>query len=307
MKKLLLSFLLLCSSAFADNLPLVVPFPAGGGTDGAARAVQRELTKELARPINVEYKTGAGGNIGAAYVASNKTSEPTLLVTSAAFGMQTALKRLPLDVAQDLKPIAYLGHIPLVLVATNAFPYKDLSTWNKIPANKTVFFGSAGVGTITHLNGELLKSRVNKDMVHVPYKGTIEVIPDLIAGRIDVSFEFLPTVINQIEAGQLTPIAVVADNRLTQLPNVPTFKEKGFKNFGFISWQIVMVNASANPAEVKEIGAALTRIINSEAKSKSLKDAGLELNTSINNNVADFVTSEVQRYQQQIKAIGNIQ
>lgn len=286
---------------------MVVPFPAGGGTDGAARAVHRELTKELSKQITIEYKTGAGGNIGATYVASNKTSEPTLLVTSAALGMQTALKRLPPEVLQDLQPIAYLGHIPLVLVSTNAFPYKDLSNWSKIPADRPVFFGSAGIGTITHINGELLKSVINKDMVHVPYKGTIEVIPDLVAGRIDVSFEFLPTVISQIESGQLTPIAVVAERRLPQLPNVPTFKEKGFKNFGFISWQTVLVNASANPAEVKEIRAALNTIINSKTKSKSLTDAGLELNTEINANVDNFVASEVQRYQKQLKSIGNIQ
>jgi tripartite-type tricarboxylate transporter receptor subunit TctC len=300
MKKLICLFLLSASVAFAnDPIKIVVPFAPGSATDGAAKAIQQTVGKELDRPFVLDHKPGAGGQIGTAIVANNKGKDTVLLVHSAGLGINNATPHSQYNLERDLIPVAYLGYIPLVLVSNPKL--------KAIPDNRPVYYGSAGVGSGTHLNGEAFGRLTKKDFVHVPYKGSSAVLPDLLSGQLDISFEFWPTVIQHVEAGKLNAIAVLSRQRLPQMPNVPTFRELGYKDFGFDTWIVVMANSTANPDDIRAIQQALIKVLQDPTQSQAFRNAGLVTDVKQVLQTQQIITQEIARYQRYFKEYGSLQ
>jgi tripartite-type tricarboxylate transporter receptor subunit TctC len=300
MKKFICLCLLSASVAFAnESIKIVIPFAPGSATDAAAKAIQQTVGKELNRAFVLDHKPGAGGQIGTAIVANNKGKETVLLVHSAGLGISNATPHSQYSLERDLVPVAYLGHIPLVLVST--------PTLKTIPDSRPVFYGSAGVGSGTHLNGEAFGRLTKKNFVHVPYKGSSLVLPDLLSGQLDISFEFWPTVIQHVETGKLNAIAVLSKQRLPQMSNVPTFQELGYKDFGFNTWIVVMANSTADPDDIRDIQQALIKVLQDPTQSQAFRNAGLVTDVKQILQTSQIITQEIARYQRYFKQFGGLQ
>ena len=229
--------LLLCSSlsAQAQTYPskpirVIVPWPAGGLVDVAARQLSNRLQTAMGQPIVIDNKLGAGGNLGADQASKAAADGYTLLFTSSALSMSTALRnKMSFDAIKDLERVAVVAYAPSVLVVSqnsNITSVQDLIKVARANPGK-LSYASAGVGSPAHLTGELFKSRQNLFILHIPYTGAPAAMTDQIAGRIDYHFSNAAVALPQIKAGKVRALAVTSAQRMPSLPNVPTMAEAG--------------------------------------------------------------------------------
>jgi len=217
---------------------VVVAFTAGGTTDKLTRSVSEQLAQQLSQSFVVENRPGAGGNIGTEYVVRSDPDGYTLIVDSVGpIAVNPSLGKLNYDPLTDLVPIVQIATVPNVLVVPPELPIKNIADFLKYAkSKKSLNYGSTGVGTSSHLSSYMLMQEIGaKDATHVPYKGA-DAINDLMAGRLDFMFATAPSVMGQIRAGKLRPIAVSTINRSASLPDLPTIAESGFEGFDAGSW-----------------------------------------------------------------------
>ena len=228
--------LALAPAAFAQAFPdkpikFVVPFTAGSGTDIVARTVAEPMSRALGQPIVVENKPGAGGTLGAAQVAKSAPDGYTLLVHSAGHVANPAIyNNLPYDTAKDFVGITPLASLPNVLIVSPAKGWKspqDMVAQARANPGK-LNYGSAGIGSATHMNAEIFRDSAKFDAVHVPFKGTPEAMTETATGRVDFFFAPLSSALPLIKDGRLQALAVGTPQRSPVLPNVPTTVEAGF-------------------------------------------------------------------------------
>lgn len=231
---------------------MIVPFAPGGPAEALGRLVAKGMSENLGQNVIVELKPGAGGNIGAEYVA--KQSRPdgyTLLMATPSLATNVSLTKLNFDPRKDLAPVAGLRAIPNVLVVSADSPYRSLAdivaAGRKDP--KVLTFGSSGPGTGSHLAGELFRSIADVPMTHVPYKGSGAVYPDLVTGRVTMVFEVFGSALGQIKGGKVRAVAITSLRRSPALPDTPTFSESGYPNYQTVNWSGLMTRAGT-PAEV---------------------------------------------------------
>ena len=245
MKRLVALLLAACAaSAFGQAFPtrpitLIVPYAAGGSADVVARPVAAEMGKLLGENVVVELRPGAGGNIGAEYVArSARPDGYTILMASLSLATNMSLMKLSFDPRKDLTAIGGITTFPNVLLVSSQDPARSLQDIveraRKEPGKLT--YGSSGPGTSSHLAGELLSAAANIQLVHVPYKGSGAVYPDLIARRVTMLFDLAGSASGHIKGGQVKPLAMTGAHRANALPEVPTFAESGFSGFEFGAW-----------------------------------------------------------------------
>jgi tripartite-type tricarboxylate transporter receptor subunit TctC len=274
MKKIIVVLTLLISSVALANDPivLVIPYATGGPADSVGRVLQQSLSTELGRPVIVETKPGASGEIGTAYVA-RQPNKTFLVLASASLATNNINKNSAYDLKQDLIPVAYLGHIPLILVVNQQSTFKNLNAL--IKSQKNLKYGSSGINTSSHLNGEQFQQITNSKTIHVPYKGMGQALPDLLNGELDMAFMSWTMTSQLIEIQKLRPMAVVSDRRLTQLPTIPTFSEIGYPNFGFKTFFILLANRGADSADIENIQQALFKILSDPTLSAPYQNLGL--------------------------------
>lgn len=223
------------NSLTGKTMRIVVPFSAGGPTDVQARALAVELSRILGTTVIVDNKPGAGGTIGGAEVARSPADGLTLLYTHDGALTQTPhmLLKPPYDPLKDFTPISRAAIGGVVLLTHPSIPgrtVKELVDYARKNPGK-VSYASFGVGTASHIYGELLAKSTNTEMIHVPYKGTSDAMNDLLAGRVQFTFN-APSVVSQyVPTGKLKVIAVTGDRRVRLLPDVPTMSEAGFAGF----------------------------------------------------------------------------
>jgi tripartite-type tricarboxylate transporter receptor subunit TctC len=241
---LALALALVTTGAFAQRFPtrpitMIVPYAAGGSADVVARPFAAEMAKLLGENVVVELRPGAGGNIGAEYVARSARGDGyTILMASLSLATNVSLMKLNFDPRKDLAPVGGITTFPNVLVVSAKDPAKSLqdiiARGKEQPGKLT--YGSSGPGTSSHLAGELLSVVATVELTHVPYKGSGAVYPDLIAGRVTMLFDLAGSASGHIAGGQVKPLAMTGARRAASLPDVPTFAESGFPGFQFGAW-----------------------------------------------------------------------
>ena len=246
------------TGAFAQPFPgkpirLIVGFPPGGGVDIIARAISQRLGEKLGQPVIVENRPGAGGNIAAELVARAAPDGSTLLVSAvSSLAISASLYKNPrYDLLKDFAPVAVVASVPNVLVVNptvKARSVAELIALAKASPGK-INFGSAGNGTTVHFAGELFKATADIDMVHVPYKGAAPAMGDLLAGQVQVMFDFLSAANAHIRSGKLVALGVTSAKRSPLLPNVPTIAEAGLPGYEVLGAFGVMA-PGGTPAEI---------------------------------------------------------
>lgn len=232
------------TGAFGQGFPtrpitMIVPYAAGGSADVVARPVAAEMGKILGENVVVELRPGAGGNIGAEYVARSARADGyTILLASLSLATNVSLMKLSFDPRKDLAAVGGITTFPNVLLVSSQDPARSLqdivSRARTDPGKLT--YGSSGPGTSSHLAGELLSVAAGIQLVHVPYKGSGAVYPDLIARRVTMLFDLAGSASGHIKGGQVKPLAMTGKRRANALPDVPTFAESGFPGFEFGAW-----------------------------------------------------------------------
>lgn len=258
---------------FPDKpVKLIVPFPPGGTSDITGRILAEALGKELGQPVVVENKGGAGGTIGARFVADAKPDGYTLLLgTSSTNGTNSAVyKNLPFDGVQSFTPITRIVTVPGVLSVTSSFPARTYAEFYKLAKESPGKFSyaSSGNGGATHMAMEYYKSLSGLRIVHVPYRGTGPALNDVVGGQVQMIFDTLASSYPHIKAGTLIPMAVAAPQRAGELPNVPTFVETGLKTFNEGFWNGVLAPAGLPPEVLKTLHGAVIRAL----RTQSVKD-----------------------------------
>ena len=260
--------LLAAAQAYPSKpVKIVVPFAAGGATDVIARQLAQKLTEAWGQSVVVENRAGAGGNIGADVVAKSPADGYTLLMTSGSIVTANPYiyKNMGFDPAKDLAPVTNVASGPQIIVVANALPVKDLKEFFEYAkANPgKVNFGSAGVGTQTHLAGENLAYAAGVNLTHVPYKGEAAALTDLIGGQIQMVPSNFAAALPHIQAGRVRALAVTSRERHSQLPDVPAAAEflPGFVNDG---WWGLMVPTGTPREVVERVQKDSAKILHSE-------------------------------------------
>jgi len=218
---------------------MVVPFPAGGGTDAFARPLSAILSKQLGKQVIIDNRGGAGGNLGANVAAHAPKDGYTIFMGAVHHAIAPSVyKKLEYNIEKDFIPLTVVAVVPQVIVVSKGVKEPDLKSFieyaKKNPGKLN--YASAGNGTSHHLAGELFKQAAGVDLAHVPYKGAGPALQDLIAGQMDIMFDGLGSSAQHIKAGTIRPLAVAAVNRSSALPDVPTAAEAGVKGYVVSSW-----------------------------------------------------------------------
>jgi tripartite-type tricarboxylate transporter receptor subunit TctC len=245
------------------TITLVSSFPAGSGNDLTARAIAPGLAEVLGQPVIVDNKPGAGGAIGAQYVARAKPDGYVLYLASLSFSILPNIQELSFDPAKDFVAVSLVGEQPMVFVVPASFPADSMNALVALAKSKPrgLNYASAGVGSIGHLTGELLNTERGIDIVHVPFKGTPEALTAIISGEVQMGLITVPAAEPQIKAGKVKPIAVTGVKRYPGLPQVPTLVEAGFPSLSDSVWYAVLAPAATPPEIVAKLNAALRQAI----------------------------------------------
>ncbi|ARP95536.1 Bug family tripartite tricarboxylate transporter substrate binding protein [Bordetella genomosp. 13] len=263
---------------------ILVPFPAGGTTDIAARVVAAELGKAWNKPVVVDNKAGAGGNVGTGEAARAKPDGYTLLMGTVSTHAinQSVYAQLPYDPVKDFDPVTLVIPVPNILELNPAFADRnnirsvsDLVAFLKANPGK-VNMASTGNGTSTHLSGELFQAMTGTRMTHVPYKGSSPALTDVMAGSADLIFDNLPSSMGFLKAGKLRPLAVTTAKRSPALPDVPTMAEAGIAGYEASSWFGLLAPAGTPPAIIDKVQRDVARALQQEDVKRQLQAQGAE-------------------------------
>jgi len=263
----------------ARPVRIIVPFPAGGLTDGIARLVSARLGESLGQPFVAENIGGAGGVIAARTVMRATADGYTLFLASLPqMGILPALEDVSYDPVKDFAPISNIASAPFVLMVNARVPAKTLREfvdYVRARPGQTAD-ASAGVGTITHLSMALFLKRAGLDMIHVPYKGGPPAVTDLLAGHVAAYFGTRTDAVQQSQTGMIRALAVSDDRRSAQFPDAPTIAESGYPGFRTITWNGLVAPAGTPEAIVDKLAGEVQRAIKNEAFIRMLTSLGVD-------------------------------
>jgi len=287
---------------------LVVPFPAGGGTDIVARDVSNKITSLSKWGFVVDNKPGSGGNLGIDTVAKAPADGHTLVIgqTSNLAINPTLYSKLPYQPLSDLSPIGLIGHAPLVLVVAQSSPYRSLAEVIKAAKAQpqALNYATSGNGTVAHLATELLQREAGVELTHVPYKGATQGLNDVIGGQIQLFVSSVPTLMGQIRTGKLRPIAVTSAKRTDDLPQVPTVAESGYKGFEAATWFGLLGPARLPAARVAALNSELNKALASSDLRKRLEDQGLDITPGTPDQFAKLIRGDIVKWGRVVKESG---
>ena len=289
------------AAAGYPNKPVmvIVPFAAGGNTDAFARLVSQGLDVALGQRFLVENKAGAGGNLGVGQLARDEPDGYTLgmgTVSTHAIN-PTLYKSLPYDPDKAFAPISLFVTLPNVLAVNPDLPAKSVPELIELVKAKpdTYSFASSGVGTSTHLAGELFMAKTGTRMTHVPYKSSGEVVLAVAGGQVDMAFDNIPTVAAQAKDGKLRPLAVTSTERAALLPDLPPLAE-ALPGFEATSWHGLFAPAGTPPAIVAKLSAEIQRVLQAPAMSERLAGMGAKAIGNTPEEFAAFIGVERQKW-----------
>jgi tripartite-type tricarboxylate transporter receptor subunit TctC len=309
----LLTLVLPMSTAGAQEYPdkpvhLIVPFPPGGGADILARTVAPRLAQALGKPIVVENKPGAGGNVGAEYVARAAPDGYTLLYgTNGTHGINASLYRnLRFDPVKDFVPVSRMTTIAAMLIVNPKFPpttVEELIRYAKANPGK-VNFASAGNGTTSHLAGELFKTMAGIDIVHVPYRGGALAVTDLVGGQVQMMIDVMPNALPLARDGRARGIAVSTATRYPGAPEYPTIAESGLPGFEASAWDGIFVPAGTPAPIVARLNAAIRETVEDPQIAEALKARGAQPMPNSPEAFARHIAESSEKWARAVRASG---
>ncbi len=297
-------------SASAQTYPnkpirLVVTFPSGGAPDILARLFSEKA--QLGEPVVVDNKPGAGGNIGADFVAKSAGDGYTLVLgTVGTHSINGSLyEKMPYDMVKNFSPVSLIASAPNLLVVNNNVPVKtvpEFVAYLKANPDK-LSFGSPGVGTSVHVSGELFKSMTGTKMTHVPYKGRQFAIPDLVGGSIQLMFDNMPSALPMAREGKIRAIAVTTAKRSSAAPEIPTIAES-IPGFEATTWFAMFAPAGTPKPVVDRLNAEVLRVFRLPEVAERLKTLGLEAVLSSPEELAAYQASEIVKWTKVVRESG---
>jgi tripartite-type tricarboxylate transporter receptor subunit TctC len=307
-----LAALTVAGTAQAQSWPekpvhIIVAFTPGSATDVIARSVANELSAKLGQPVIIENKPGAGGTIAATQVAKSTPDGYTLLVNSSGHTVSPWIyNNLAYDTAKDLKGVTLLARQPNILVVSPDKGWKtvdDLVKEAKAHPGK-ISFGSAGVGSATHINGERFKVAAGIDVLHVPYKGTPEALNDVMGGRVEYFFSPVVSALSLVNDKRVVALANGSPKRSSVLPDVPTTEEAGYKGSGYDYWAGLLAPAGTPPAVVERLNKELVAVLALPEVKERLAKIGADAAPTSPKEFDELVVRELAENHELVKAAG---
>jgi tripartite-type tricarboxylate transporter receptor subunit TctC len=288
------------------NITVVVAFAAGGFADGIARLIGQRLTERLGQTVVVENRGGAGGNIAAKLVAGAAPDGYTLLVTTTGLAINETLSRNKGFAAGDLKAVAVVGSTPEVLAVHPSNPAKTLQEFLKGAQGKTVNFGTAGVGTGSHIAAEYFFKTLGKvQAVHVPFQGGAPAINAAVGNHVEVLAASLAGgLAPQINSGALKGLAVASQQRVGIIPNVPTYQESGYPDFLAASWVGFFAPAQTGAAILAKLNAAINEALKETEVQQRLNALGVVSSSGSQPQAESYFRAEVEKWGRMVNSIG---
>jgi len=299
------------AAARADDYPvspvrIVVPYAAGGGGDIIARMLGARLGEKWAQPVVTDNRPGAGTVIGTDLVAKAQPTGYTLLVNTAAITINPGLlKKLPYDTLKDLVPVTQIAVLPNLLVVNPSLAVnsvKDLLDLAKKSSGLT--YGSSGTGTVAHLAGELFRATAGIHLTHVPYKGGSALMPDLMAGRLQLTFATIPSSIAFVKSGKLKALAVASGRRSPTLPEVPTIAEAALPGFDASNWIGLFVPAKTPKRIADFLQREIAALVKEREFSEKMLTLGFEPAATTPAEFSKVISAEVIKWKRVIEASG---
>lgn len=293
------------SVAWAEAWPsrpvtVILPFAAGGGTDLLARALAQDLSERFGQQFVVENRAGAGGNIGAGFVAKAEPDGYTIMLgTPGPLANNKLLyKTLPFDPEKAFVPIVLIAKSPLVIAANPSLPVKtieELRAYAKAnPGKLTV--GHPGNGTLGHITSALLQKELGITLTNVPYRGTAPVINDLLGGQVDLAMDFMPSYVPLVRDGKIRALAVTTIQRSTDLPDVPTVQDAGFQGFEATAWYALAAPTGTPQEMIDKLNAATNEFLKSPRGHQVLATLSMQAVGGPPADLKAFIASELQKW-----------
>ncbi|MEI7495731.1 MAG: tripartite tricarboxylate transporter substrate binding protein, partial [Betaproteobacteria bacterium] len=275
----------------------VVPYPPGGAADVFARQLAKKLSERLDKPVVIENRSGANGNIGSEYVAKAPADGYMILLgTASTITINPHLygKQMPYDPMKDLQPISGTHEMANVLVVNVATPYKSVA--DVVVAAKAkpgvIAYASAGNGNTMHLAGEQFKMQADIDLLHVPYKGGPPALNDVLGGQVPMMFNNLPAIVALVNTGKLRAIGVGSAKRSPLLPSVPTMDEAGMKGYVSVVWNGIFVRAGTPRPIVERLNREIVAILNEPDTKRSLEEQGFNTMPTTPEQFAELIRAD---------------
>lgn len=287
---------------------LIVPFPPGGGTDMIARTVAQKLTDQNKWNVIVDNRPGAGGNLGVDATAKSAPDGYTLVMgqTSNLAINPSLYAKLPYDPLKDLVPVALVSSSPIVIAAPANSPYKTFADVVAAAKGKpdAITLGYSGNGTVAHLSGELAENAAGIKLRHIPYKGAAQAMTDLVGGQIDLYMSSVPTLLGQVRNGKLKVIAITSAQRASQLPDVPTLAESGYKGFDAVTWFGILAPAGTPAPIVAQLNRAINQALQQPDVADKLRSEGGDVMGGTPEQFGQLLRTEVPRWGKIVKDSG---
>lgn len=294
------------SSYPSKPISLIIPFPAGSGTDAVGRIFAGELSKILGQQVVVENKPGGNATIAASYVARAPADGYTLFLTTntSHSAAPWLMKNVSYDPVKDFTPIARGGNLPFILVINPKLPFKtveELVAYAKKNPGKLNYASGNSTGIV---GGATFAARAGIDIVHVPYKGTPQAMTDVVGGQVDMMFTDVASGMPFVKSGQMRAIAVSTAKRSELLPELPSMAEAGVKDFDLISWNGYFGPAELPTEVVTKVNAAINQIVNDADTKKRLSALGFDAFSGTQQEFAAFVAEQLKLWQSLIQGAG---
>ena len=285
---------------------MILPFPPGGGTDILGRLIAERLSAGIGQPVVTENRGGAGGNVGAEAAARSAPDGYTIVLVAPSLAISPTLySKINYDPVKDFAPISLVATVPNVMVTQPSLPGQLQEFIAFVKAKPGALnFGSGGAGTSNHLAGELFNIVTGARLVHVPYKGVNLAMQDVLAGNVHLVFIGIPAAAPHIKAGKLRALAIVAPQRSTALPDVPTVAEAGLKDFEVTTWYGILAPAGTPQSVVKRLNAELVKVMHAPEMKEKLTATGTEPLTSTPEEFAAYIKREIAKWGDVIRKVG---